>query len=322
MGYPVVLKNLSKRFSSPHNPEESCLVVDRINLELKEGELLTLVGPRGCGKSTILKMIAGLEHPTEGEIYVDSHMVDGVPPQTRNVGFLVPGTALFEHMTVADNISVGFKVRKILNKDSRRHFEQLVTLMGLEDVLDRTLDQLSRVQQRRVALARVLAPQPRVLLLDDPFADLDTSARQQLREDTKLWQRVLNIPTILATQDRFEALEMGERIAILDEGRFQQIDSCWNLFSNPANAFVAHFIGSENIYSGNPDDRLNGTIGTIDAVLPGQAGNLLALSIDGNRPSGQPEAEDDHSGSAFARNTFLGRPIRLEVGHKNKIPST
>ena len=116
MGYPAVLKNLSKRFSRPHNPEESCLVVDRINLELKEGELLTLVGPRGCGKSTILKMIAGLEHPTEGEIYLDGHMVDGVPPKARNVGFLVPGTALFENMTVADNISVGFKVRKIDRK--------------------------------------------------------------------------------------------------------------------------------------------------------------------------------------------------------------
>ena len=321
MGYPVVLKNLSKRFSSPHNPEESCLVVDRINLELKEGELLTLVGPRGCGKSTILKMIAGLEHPTEGEIYVDGHIVDGVPPKARNVGFLVPGTALFEHMTVADNISVGFEIKKIPDKDRRRRFDQLVTLMGLEDVLDRSLDQLSKGQQRRVSLARVLAPQPRVLLLDDPFADLETSTRQQLREDTKLWQRELNIPTILATHDRFEALEMGERIAILDDGRFQQIDSCRNLFSNPANAFVAQFIGGENIFSGTPNERLSGAIGAIDADLPGQAGNLVVLPINGHRLNGQHGEEDDHVGSAMASNTFLGRPIRLEVGHKNESPS-
>jgi len=317
MGSPVVLKNLSKRFSSPHNLQESCLVVDRINLELKEGELLTLVGPRGCGKSTILKMIAGLEHPTEGEIYVDGQTVEGVPPQARNVGFLVPGM-LFKHMTVADNILFGFKVRKIQEKDNRRRLEQLVALMGLEEVQHRNLDQLSEGQQRRVALARVLAPQPRVLLLDDPFAGLDTASRQQLRVDTKLWQRELNIPTILATHDRIEALEMGERIAILDDGRFQQIDSSQNLFRNPANAFVAQFIGNDNIFPRSPNKMLNGGIGIIDAEPPSRAGYF----IEGQLPNEHQGTEDDPDGSAIANGTFLGRPIRLEVGHKDRPRTT
>ncbi len=310
MGSPVVLKNLSKRFSSPQNPQESCLVVDRINLELKEGELLTMVGPRGCGKSTILKMIAGLEHPTEGEIYVDGQMVEGVPPKARNVGFLVPGNSLFKHMTVADNISFGFDVRNIAKKDRRRRFEQLVTIMGLEDVLDRSPDQLSQGQQRRVALARALAPRPRVLLLDDLFAGLDTAARQQIRADTMLWQRELNIPTILATHDRLEALEMGERIAILDDGRFQQIDSSRNLFRNPANAFVANFIGGGNMLPGTSNNRPNGAIGAIDADLHDQDEDPFPPTING-----QQREEAGQEESAMERNTFLGRPVRIEVDH-------
>ena len=312
MGNPVLLKNLSKRFSSLHDPQETCLVVDQINLELNEAELLTLVGPSGCGKSTILKMIAGLEHPTGGEIYVDGHRVEGVPPMARNVGFLVPGNALFKNMTVADNISFGFQARKISIKDRRRRLEHLVTLMGLEDLLDRSPEQLTNGQQRRVALARVLAPQPRVLLLDDPFAGLDAPARQQLRADTKLWQRELNISTILATHDRFEALEMGERIAVLDDGRFQQIDTSRNLFDNPANAFVAHFIGRENMSPITPNKGFSRATATIDAGLPSQAGNLLALPVNGRH-----RAEDDRVGCPIASNTFLGRPVRLEVRHDN-----
>ena len=310
MGYPVVLKNLSKRFSSPHNSQESCLVVDRINLELNEGELLTLVGPKGCGKSTILKMIAGLEHPTAGEIYVDGHMVEGIPPKARNVGFLVPENPLFEHMTVADNISFGFDIRNIPHKDRRRRFEQLVTIMGLEEVLDRSPDQLSQGQQRRVALARALAPKPRVLLLDDPFAGLDTLTRQQMRVDTKLWQRELNIPTILATHDRFEALAMGQRIAVLDDGRFQQIDSSRNLFSNPANAFVANFIGSEYMLPGASNNGVSGAVGAIDADRPNQIEDFIAIPMNE-----QQREHGDQVKTATASNTFLGRPIRFEVGH-------
>jgi len=291
MGNPVVLKNLSKRFLSLQNPQETCLVVDRINLELREGELLTMVGPRGCGKSTILNMIAGLEQPTEGEIYVDGHIVEGVPTKARNVGFLGPGYALFEHMTVADNISFGFDIRDLPFRIRRRRFDQIVTIMGLEDVLDCSLDQLSQGQQRLVALARILAPRPRVLLLDDPFSGLDSVDRQQLRVDAKLWQRELNIPTIWATHDRLEALEMGERIAVLDGGRFQQIDSSRNLFSNPANAFVAQFIGSENMLPKIRDKVPSG------AISPLEAERKVPLQMRSNMPG----------------NTFLGRPIQIDV---------
>ncbi len=281
MAKPVLLKNLSKRYSNYGTPKESRLVLEEINLELNEGELLTMIGPQGCGKSTILKMIAGLEHPTGGEIYVDGRRIEGVPPNDRNVGFLVPGNNQFEHMTVADNISFGLNFRKISDRDHDRRFEQLVTLMGLEDVLDQSPNQISKVQQRRLALASLLAPQPRVLLLDDPFSGLDTADRQQLRVDTKVWQQELNVSTILATHDRVEAFDMGERIAILDEGRFQQIDTSHNIICNPANAFVARFVGS-------------------DTGLPIQGHGL---------------------GSALVSQTFLGRPIRVEVGHNDGTPA-
>ena len=180
--------------------------------------------------------------------------------------------------------------------------------MGLEDILNRSPDQLSRGQQRRVALARVLAPEPRVLLLDDPFDGLDSIARDQLRAETKLWQRELNIPTIIATHDQSEALEMGDRIAILGEGRFQQIDTFRNIYNNPANAFVAHFIAKGNGFSGASDVRTSWAIGDIDAGLVSPAGNDLVPSITGNEP-----VDDDKTNYVIVNTTFLGRPVRLEV---------
>lgn len=313
MGHPVLLKNVSKLFSNPHNPRETCLAVDRINLELKEGELLTLAGPRGCGKSTVLKMIAGLEHPTEGEIYVDGLRVEGTPPSDRNVGFVVAENVLLKHLTVADNILSGLRIRKTTKRNSRRRFEQLVTLMGLEKVLDRSPDQLSGGQHRRVVLASVLASQPRVLLLDDPFAGLDPAARQQMRADTMLWQRELNIPTILATQDRIEAVELGGRIAILNDGRFQQIDTYRNLLENPANDFVSAFIGGEDTFANGP---ANGPMKALNpaggAGLTVWTGDISVSPIDGTQRDEDHQVED-----AEASNTFLGRPIRLEVRRHN-----
>ena len=316
MGHPVLLKNVSKLFSSPHDPREFCLAVDRINLELKEGELLILAGPRGCGKSTVLKMIAGVEHPTGGEIYVDGLRVEGIPPTDPYVGFVVPENELFKHLTVADNILCGLRIRKTTKKNSRRRFEQLVTLMGLEKVLDRSPDQLSGGQHRRVVLASVLASQPRVILLDDPFAGLDAAARQQMRADTMLWQRELNIPTILATQDRFEELEMGGRIAILNDGRFQQIDTYRNLLRNPANDFVSDFIGGANILANAPASAsmqaLSPASVAMDIDLPVWTSAGSVSEIDGTQ-----RYEDDQMGGVVAGSTFLGRPIRFEIRSHN-----
>ena len=243
MGNAVSLRNLSKRFSSPINPEETCIAVDGVTLEVGDGEFMTMVGPSGCGKSTILRMIAGLEQPTQGEIYVDSRRVDGMPPRLRNIGFMFQGYALFKHLTVADNIGFGLKIKRISKQERRERVGELVGLMGLEGTERQKPEQLSRGQQQRVALARALAPRPRLLLLDEPFDALDATVRQRLRVDTKNWQRELMIPTILVTHDHREALEMGDRVAIMNEGRFEQVDTSQNIYNNPATRFVAQFIG-------------------------------------------------------------------------------
>jgi len=307
MGNPVLLKNVSKLFSRPNDPQESRLVVDRINLELKEGELLTLAGPRRSGKSTVLKMIAGLEPPTAGEIYLDGLRVKDDAPAARNVRFVVPGNTLFKHMTVADNIYCGIRVRNGLDTNIRR-LEQVISIMGLQEVLDRSPDQLSRGQHRRVVLASALASQPLVLLLDDPFAGLDESTRRELRADTMRWQQELNVPIILATHDRFEAFEMGERIAILGDGRIQQIDTYRNLLNSPANDFVSNFISGGNVLAGTSMKALSAAGGEIEGFLPDRIGHNVMLPIGGTQ-----RLEDEQEEGAIASHTFLGRPIRLEV---------
>lgn len=306
------LRNLSKRFSSPIDPEITRMAVDGITLEVGDGEFMTMVGPSGCGKSTILRMIAGLEQPTQGEIYVDSRRVDGMPPRLRNIGFMFQGYALFKHLTVADNIGFGLKIKKMGKKERRERIGELVGLLGLEGTERRKPEQLSRGQQQRVALARALAPRPRVLLLDDPFGDLDATVRQQLRVDTKKWQRELKIPTILVTHDHREALEMGDRVAIMNEGRFEQVDTSQNIYNNPATGFVAQFIGKINLFSswfepitGNPSQ---------DTQL-----GLLVRPEDFAKLALNDHGSEDRSGvpGTLISHAFLGRTVRLEVKLRN-----
>lgn len=315
MEYPVLLKNISKRFSTPHNPRETHLAVDSVTLALREGEFMAMVGPRGCGKSTILRLIAGLEQPTAGEIYVDGRRVDGVPARARNVGFTFQGHALFKNMTVADNISFGLKIKKVSKKDRRRRVEELVALMGLEGLGGRKPYQLSGEQQQRVALARALAPQPRILLLDEPFGALDTVVRQQLRADTKRWQRQLQIPTILVTHDYSEALELGDRVAILNAGRFEQIDTSPNICNSPANLFVANFIGrSEASCTMLEEDRSRLGHNGQDEVLS----RPRAFSIQSWGK--EQQLEEDEITGAIVSNVFLGRTVRVEVQLRNGRP--
>jgi len=317
MEYAVLLKNISKRFSTHHNHRETLLAVDSVSLALREGEFMAMVGPRGCGKSTILRLIAGLEQPTAGEIYVGGRRVDGVPARARNVGFTFQGHALFKNMTVDDNISFGLKIKKVSKKDRRRRVEELVALMSLEGLEGLKPYQLSREQQQRVALARALAPQPRILLLDEPFGALDPMVRQQLRADTKRWQRQLQIPTILVTHDHSEALELGDRVAILNAGRFEQIDTSPNIYNNPANPFVANFIGRSEVSGTMLEDDRSRLVhnGQIEVL-----GRPRTFSIQPWRKEEQLE-EDEPTGT-IASNAFLGRTVRLEVQLSNGRPVT
>ncbi len=219
----ITLENLTKRFADSRDPERLVTALDGVDLQVGAEEFLTMVGPSGCGKSTILRLIAGLETPTAGDIYIAGQLVTQVPPKDRGIGFMFQGYALFGHMTVAENIEFGLRMRKWPSRRRRERVRDLISLVGLEGLESRWPSQLSGGQQQRVALARALAPEPRLLLLDEPFGAIDAKVRQRLRVDTKKLQRELKVPTILVTHDQREALELGDRVAVMNHGRFDQV---------------------------------------------------------------------------------------------------
>ena len=308
MDSAVLLRNLSKRFSSPINPDETRIAVDGVTLEVGDGEFMTMVGPSGCGKSTILRMIAGLEQPTQGEIYVGSRRVDVMPPRFRDIGFVFQGYGLFKHLTVADNIGFGLKIKGVGKNERRDRVGELVGLMGLEGTERRKPEQLSRGQQHQVALARALAPRPRVLLLDEPFGALDATVRERLRVDTKKWQRELKIPTIMVTHDHREALEMGDRVAIMNEGRFEQVDTSQNIYNKPATRFVAQFIGKVGLFSSWLEPAYGHS--TQDAQL-----GILVRPEDFSKLGWNDHATEEQGGlpGTLIGHAFLGHSVRLEV---------
>ena len=288
----VSLRNLSKVFPGRRNKREKHVAVDDVTLEVKRGEILAMAGPRGSGKSTILKMIAGLEKPSSGEIYVDGERIDNLPARARNIGYMVQGNPRFSHGNVFDNISFGLRLRKMPKRERRQRVEEIMFLIDLEGLENCKPHQLSESEQQRVALASALAPEPRVLLLDEPFSWLGTESRQGLKADTKRWQRELKIPTILVTNDQSDALELGDRVAILNAGRFEQVDTSHNISNYPASPFVASFLGIVNGYA-------NGQEGGRADV----AGGLQPLD------DGDPQI-------ASTTRSFLGYPVLLDLDLK------
>ena len=302
------LRNVTKQFPSSRKGDDQNIAVDSVSLDVGESEFLAMVGPSGCGKSTLLRLIAGLEELTTGEIYVGGQRVDGTPPRARNIGFMFQGYALFKHMTVADNIAFGLKIRKVSKRQRLDRIEELVSLMGLDGLECRKPHQLSGGQQQRVALARALAPQPRFLLLDEPFGAVDAKVRQKLRADTKKWQRELKIPTILVTHDQREALEMGDRVAVMNMGRFEQIDTPKNVYDSPATEFVARFIGRVNVFTTKLGEQYNGYSHETQFEVMVRPEDISIWPRD----NGQAPEEGRILGTitGFA---FLGRTVRLEV---------
>ena len=303
----ISLRGISKRFRDAQAPEESCLTVDGVNLDVSDGEFFVIVWPRGCGKSTILRLIAGLEDPTEGELNVARRRIDGVPTRNRRVGLVPEGYALFQHMTVAQNVGFGLKTKNTPRRERRRRMEELADVMGLEGLEDRKPHQLSGAQRLRVALARALAPGPKVLLLDQPFGLVEANVRRQIRAATKKWQRDLGIPTILVTHDQREALEMVDRVAVMNEGRFEQTDTPQNLYEHPATEFVGRFMGSANGFAQSLGETWGQPMGTPPATMAGLE-DISALPWERDQPLGSARIL-----GAITSYAFLGRTVRLEA---------
>ena len=239
-GGEIELKGLTKRF-------DESLAVDAIDVKIRGGEFFSLLGPSGCGKTTTLRMIAGFERPTAGEIVLDRVDVAQVPPHRRNVHTVFQSYALFPHMDVFDNIAFGLRRRKLPKDEVRRLVNETIELVELPGLGKRRPNQLSGGQQQRVALARALVLRPAVLLLDEPLGALDAKIRKQLRVELKALQEEVGITFVFVTHDQEEALSMSDRVAVMNAGRIEQIGTPADVYEDPATVFVADFLGVSNL---------------------------------------------------------------------------
>jgi spermidine/putrescine transport system ATP-binding protein len=239
-GGEVRLQGLTKRF-------EDQVAVDRIDATINGGEFFSLLGPSGCGKTTTLRMIAGFERPTAGEIVLDGVDVASVPPHERNVHTVFQNYALFPHLNVFDNVAFGLRRRKLAKDEVRRRVQEALALVELHGLAARTPRQLSGGQQQRVALARALVLRPAVLLLDEPLGALDAKIRKQLRIELKALQEEVGITFVFVTHDQEEALSMSDRVAVMNGGRVEQIGTPPAVYEDPATVFVADFLGVSNL---------------------------------------------------------------------------
>ena len=233
----VNLKNLKKRY-------DKNVIIDGIDLEIKDKEFLVLVGASGCGKSTILRMIAGLEDISDGEIFIGNKKVNKIAPKDRDIAFVFQNYALYPHMSVYENIAFGLKMRKVEEELIDKKVKQAAEVLDLTELLDRKPKQLSGGQRQRVALGRAIVREPKVFLMDEPLSNLDAKLRVQMRSEIKKLHKKLQTTFIYVTHDQTEALTMGDRIVVLDQGVIQQVDTPDNIYQNPQNTFVAGFIGS------------------------------------------------------------------------------
>lgn len=236
----IEIRNVTKKFGE-------VAAVRNVSFTVEEGELMALLGPSGGGKTTVLRMIAGLEVPTSGDILIRGQRVNDLSVQKRNIGFVFQNYALFKNMTVFKNVAFGLKIKKWKSADIEERVRELLKLFGLDGLEKRYPHQLSGGQRQRVAIARALASKPSVLLLDEPFGAVDAKIRQELREWLVRLHHDLNVTTIFVTHDQEEALEVSNRIVIFSEGDLEQIGTPREVYEQPANEFVARFIGVMNV---------------------------------------------------------------------------
>lgn len=237
----VILKSVRKVY------DKNVVAVDGANIEIKDKEFVVLVGPSGCGKSTTLRMVAGLEEITSGEIYIDGVLVNDIPPKDRDIAMVFQNYALYPHMSVGENMAFALKIAKVSKSEIDRRVQEAAKLLDLSEYLNRKPKALSGGQRQRVAMGRAIVREPEVFLMDEPLSNLDAKLRVQTRTQIAALQRRLGSTTVYVTHDQVEAMTMGDRVAVLKGGILQQVDAPRVLYRQPANAFVASFIGSPSM---------------------------------------------------------------------------
>jgi multiple sugar transport system ATP-binding protein len=297
----IVLDNVRKVFAG------SVVAVDDVSLTINSGEFLVLVGPSGCGKSTLLRMVAGLEQVTAGTIAIGERDVTDSPPRARDVAMVFQSYALYPHMTVRQNLGYGLKVRKTPKQEIRERVTRAADLLGLDQLLDRKPAALSGGQRQRVAMGRAIVREPKAFLMDEPLSNLDAKLRVSMRAQLSALHARLSTTTIYVTHDQIEAMTLGHRVAVMRDGKIQQVDAPQALYARPANLFVAAFIGSP-------------AMNLVEAEVAGGelrfGGYAIPIPSAGAPPDGQvvagirPEAFED---SAFADPSLPRLDVQVEV---------
>lgn len=289
-------------------------VIKGANVEIKDKEFVVLVGPSGCGKSTLLRMIAGLEDITEGEVCIGDTVVNDVPPKDRDIAMVFQNYALYPHMTVFDNMAFGLKLRKFSPEEIKKRVHEAAEILGISEYLDRRPKALSGGQRQRVAIGRAIVRKPKVFLFDEPLSNLDAKLRVQMRVEISRLHNKLQATMIYVTHDQIEAMTMGNRIVVLKDGIVQQMDSPMNLYKEPANKFVAGFIGSpamnfipgKLVRNGSLSFQTEGINFKVPETLEESLGKNNGEVMLGVRPENIYDLRDDHK-----RN--LSDPQRISI---------
>jgi putative spermidine/putrescine transport system ATP-binding protein len=308
-GTPVSLRNLTRAFGATK-------ALDGMSLDIAPGELIALLGPSGCGKTTALRIVAGFEFADSGEVLVNGKDVSGVPAARRDMGMVFQSYSLFPNMSALDNVGFGLRMRKTAAAQRRSKAAELLDMVGLSAQAGQYPHQLSGGQQQRVALARALAIEPHVLLLDEPLSALDAKVRLQLREQIRTLQQRLGTTTIFVTHDQEEALSMADRVGVMRDGRLEQVADPSELYSRPATAFVAEFVGTMNRLPGELAGPGTVTVlGASCAVIEGgPASGPTSGAVDVLvRPEGLTVAPASGGNGIVSGRTFLGAITRVAV---------
>jgi len=309
----VTLDHVSKSFGK-------VVAVDDVSIKIEDKHFVALLGPSGCGKTTTLRLIAGLEILTGGDIYIGDRLVNELSPRDRNIAMVFQSYALYPHMSVSDNVAFPLKIRKVPKDEINKRVKDVASLLGIQDLLDRKPKELSGGQRQRVALGRAIVRNPEVFLLDEPLSNLDAKLRVYMRAELKRLQRNLGVTTVYVTHDQVEALTMADKIAVMNEGRLQQIDGPDELYGKPANTWVGGFIGSPPMNFFDCTLSLDGQRAYLDAsefklgIDPGLATAISKNSsstelILGTRPEDLTVAKGKLGGDEIPAEIYVVEPV-------------
>ena len=316
----LILDNLNKQYGSFN--------ISNVSLSLSRGQILCLLGPSGCGKTTLLRLVAGLEAPDTGTVWLASRNVTDTPVYKRQIGMMFQDLALFPHKSVFENVAYGLQMLKQPRIEIQEKTKKMLALVGLADMARRGVGDLSGGEQQRVALARSLAPQPRLLMLDEPLGALDRSLREHLLQEIRSILKDLGVTAIFVTHDQAEAFTMGDVVGVMDQGRLLQLDTPKNLYMKPKHPFVARFLGLQNLLSGTvrKDSALDTEIGTLTVfqqnLQPGEHLTVVVRPEIAKQHVPDSEVQHYHKITGLVQHcVFSGQRYRvtLRVGHQRVL---